>query len=578
MATIVTREDFEGAGNGATVGTATSSFSSENGTGIVIHSTEWSISGTRSMKVNAATTYRLLEWTLTQHTNLYMSFYIKTAATDPGANAYLMQVCDSLGNNVWQLGQELGGDLRVRDASTTVDTAAVTNSTVYRVDVTLLGAGNQTTRLYTGANLHSTNTANAAFTMTGALTATSFYSIRVGNIASVAGIGFTIYMDYFEASDTALPAPYSGGGGPATPDGPEATGNYIVKRRTSGVWVLQKMRRYKVGATPAWPTHIFNRVGDSPAVSDLLVPSVGAWFGGECPDVDGTPTNIAGLNLFEGVTGNSIDICHFYRVGAWSGVPSSSELQIAERAGKPRAILLYNWKVSGKPQNWAAVAAGTHDARIDTAAQGIKSYPHKVFLAIQHEPENDVDGANNTAANYVSSFRRVVDRFRALGVTNVVFVVNYMSYYGHYAIIDSLYPGDSYVDWIAGDPYSPVSGGTADLAAILTPDGGHGGAGYHGFYNWCVTNHPTKPIMLAEWGVDFANGTANAAATGFFNSVVPQLKTQFPKVKALVYWSIARGSADYRIWSPSASAGTKAAISTMARDPYFNTVSTAQAP
>ena len=55
-----------------------------------------------------------------------------------------------------------------------------------------------------------------------------------------------------------------------------------------------------------------------------------------------------------------------------------------------------------------------------------------MFLAIWHEPENDMKGCGSgkTEADYAAMYRYDVTRLRSLGVTNAVFVMNYMGFSG----------------------------------------------------------------------------------------------------------------------------------------------------
>jgi hypothetical protein len=57
-------------------------------------------------------------------------------------------------------------------------------------------------------------------------------------------------------------------------------------------------------------------------------------------------------------------------------------------------VLLLNWKVA-YGTTWAKVAAGGKDARIDAWAAYVKANygTQKFFLALHHEPENDVQTA-----------------------------------------------------------------------------------------------------------------------------------------------------------------------------------------
>ncbi len=52
-------------------------------------------------------------------------------------------------------------------------------------------------------------------------------------------------------------------------------------------------------------------------------------------------------------------------------------------------MLLLNWKIA-YGSNWAKVARGEQDKRIDAFAARVKAYGKKFFLALNHEPENDV--------------------------------------------------------------------------------------------------------------------------------------------------------------------------------------------
>ena len=89
-------------------------------------------------------------------------------------------------------------------------------------------------------------------------------------------------------------------------------------------------------------------------------------------------------------------------------------------------------------------------------------------------------------------------RFDALGITNVVWVMNFMGYEGWNCVENAVWPGNDFVDWVMWDPY-PRNATWA----------------YHvgGFYNWLTThsdaehNYLSKPWGLAEFG---NNGTSQA--------------------------------------------------------------------
>jgi hypothetical protein len=204
---------------------------------------------------------------------------------------------------------------------------------------------------------------------------------------------------------------------------------------------------------------------------------------------------------------------------------------------------LLNWKPE-MGRTWAQVAAGDPevDAAIDAEAEYLKStFPEKFFLGIHHEPEEEIRpqaGSGYTAKDYKAMYRHVALRLKDRGVTNAVFVMNYMGTprWGSQPWFEDLYPGDDVVDWIAEDPY--IFGADPEWAS-----GGLGRAlnrtqqiypKWPGFYTWATKRHPGKPIMLAEWGVDRKLGTM--ARNEVFGTMASQLAT-YPQVKALVYWN-----------------------------------------
>jgi len=304
-------------------------------------------------------------------------------------------------------------------------------------------------------------------------------------------------------------------------------------------------------------------------VSALLVPSCGAWLGATTPSRAPGADHSVGLAEYEMAAKNQPDILHFYKTDA-AVFPTRSEIALAERPGHQRSILFYNWKPSTE-RSWREVADGAVDADIAAAAAGIPSYGHSIFLAIWHEPENDLE-VHGTAEDYVAMYRHVVQRLRDLGVINVVYVINFMGFARWSHVIDDFYPGDDVVDWIAYDPYGFES--HADLRELLDEREG----AWPGFYSWATTRAPGKPIMLGEWGIDHVR---QPLAPSFLDRGVATLQRRFPDIKALVYWHDFTAPDGFVVRldhdSPSREAYAEA-YSRFANDPYFNSTNPDLAP
>ncbi|MGN6301186.1 MAG: CBM96 family carbohydrate-binding protein [Angustibacter sp.] len=266
-----------------------------------------------------------------------------------------------------------------------------------------------------------------------------------------------------------------------------------------------------------------------------LVPSCGMLWG-VAPGAYTDQARTDALIDYEKTVNRRMDIFHAYHKDDQL-FPTAAERAISTDPANPR-MLLMNWKPS-TTQTWRQVADGAADARIDRLASYIRStYDRKLFMTIWHEPENDVNptaGSGMTAQDYHDMFRHVVQRLRADGLSQAVFVVNYQSY-PQYAEQDwwpQLYPGNDVVDWIAWDAYNYglTSGyNSGDFLATINRVRG----AWQGFYAWAHANHPDKPLMLAEWGI-YQRDTAPGRQSWYFDDVRAHL-ADAPQIKAMVYF------------------------------------------
>ncbi|MFI5895237.1 DNRLRE domain-containing protein [Actinoplanes sp. NPDC051513] len=310
---------------------------------------------------------------------------------------------------------------------------------------------------------------------------------------------------------------------------------------------------------------------DSCATGGLLVPSCGVLWGAAAGGFTDAPRDTA-LKNWEALTGRTSTIFHAYHKGD-EKFPTKAEIAMTRDPAR-RRVLLLNWKVA-YGTTWAKVAAGDKDARIDAWAAYVKANygAQKFFLALHHEPENDVKttaSSGMTAKDYAAMYRHVIERLRADGVTNVVNVLALMGNEKWMAQSwwKDLYPGDDVVDWIGLDSYVSVEKAYyhfGDFGSLLDRQPTGGGLG---FYDWSVKNHPSKPIMVAEWGMyhRIAYPTSKAAA---FGTVVPEL-TKHPKVKAIVYFDTAQDDEGDRNIAVDSTADSLAAFRKAAASPIFD--------
>lgn len=341
---------------------------------------------------------------------------------------------------------------------------------------------------------------------------------------------------------------------------------------TAGVMLLGP----PVQAAPAEPADPLAAAGtatSSACQPDAhLVNPCRPWLGAHASHYSQTGSSLAAqIAYHEQRIGRQLDIVHSYhRVGV--NTLSKDEQALAKRPG---THLFLNWKPS---QAWGP--AGGRDAAvnraIDTQALSIKALgTTKVFLALYHEPENDVSGGATgcggiryigkagTPADYRAMWRNVRNRFDALGVTNVVWAMNYMSYDHWRCFVDDLYPGNDLVDWIFYDAYG--RGPRATFEGAMRP-----------MYDYLTTasdathDYVSKPWGLAEWNTDNPSSADEAA---FYREAQDSVeKNRLPRLKAfLAYDTVAPEGGDYRTsyFNFQPDSGKQTAYATFARSQAF---------
>lgn len=228
-----------------------------------------------------------------------------------------------------------------------------------------------------------------------------------------------------------------------------------------------------------------------------------------------------------------LDAVHFYNAPTENAL-KASQLTYVNRAD---TFLQLNWKPDN---NWALAGGGdaTVNARIDGMANSIKAVsPKKIMLSLYHEPEDNVTagsagscytkstGNSGSPSDYVKMWQNTRARFDALGVTNVVWNMNYMSYNAYDCLVPLLWPGNNYVDWVTFDPYA---GGTTSFAASVQP-----------FYDLLTTksdathDYNSKPWGLSEFGYWNQNGNSTETqAPIYWQQVKAAIQNNtFPKLK-----------------------------------------------
>jgi hypothetical protein len=278
-------------------------------------------------------------------------------------------------------------------------------------------------------------------------------------------------------------------------------------------------------------------------LSSELVPSCGVLLGGAMESFGGNTVQ-SQYDNFNADSGTRVVLEHDYRRPGQTLSAADTAL-----ANTKNTLLQLNWKPSW---TWSDAAGGdaSVNSQIDDMARSIKALgSHKIFLTLFHEPENDVSGGASgcpsniykgsagTPADYRAMWANVERRFAALGVSNVVWVMNYMNYSRWDCMIDDLWPGNSLVDWIFFESYS----GNGDTFANET---GH-------FYNLLTTHsdaandYLSKPWGIGEFGTSMTSASARAA---YYDSIKTAIDDRtYPRLRLLSVYDYLIGDNDFRV-------------------------------
>ena len=269
----------------------------------------------------------------------------------------------------------------------------------------------------------------------------------------------------------------------------------------------------------------------TPAAAALRLPAVppaGKAYLGAWVQPDSTSRSplanqfeLAQLGNFQGILGRPLAIVHVYQ--GWKFPAKIATVSALAGSG---AIPMIDWEHG---DTLIHIAEGRDDANLIVPyAKELKAYGKPVFLRWSWEPNVGHTVTPTFAQQYVAAWQHIVNVFRGpggVGATNVAFVWNpgiAGSTFPH--LLQSLYPGSSYVDWIGIDGYSRA--GTSPPNQSFTQMFGKV------YTTLTSASYGGKPIIIPETG---SSGATNQVP--FLQSVVSALQSgQFPLVKGFAYY------------------------------------------
>lgn len=255
----------------------------------------------------------------------------------------------------------------------------------------------------------------------------------------------------------------------------------------------------------------------------------------------GIPRTLDGVVDLEQELGTTFPLVHFY--AAWGDKPQEQfPLQLATAIWDMGSVPVVTWEpwlddfenaqhpnlaLRGKRDlhGMAGVARGEYDFYIDTWAKDAARFGHPLFLRFAHEMNDPYrypwGPQNNSKEEYIAAWRHVVDRFRAAGANNVIWV---WAPHVAYEYWDLYYPGAEYTDWIATGAlnYGPIAYWSKwwrfdEIFGQKYPQMASFG----------------KPVMVAELGSLAVGG--NRAE--WYRSALAEVAEKEPLVKAILFFN-----------------------------------------
>ncbi|MEV4132705.1 endoglucanase [Dactylosporangium sp. NPDC049742] len=235
---------------------------------------------------------------------------------------------------------------------------------------------------------------------------------------------------------------------------------------------------------------------------------LGAWVRPEHLTESG---RLSAMTAWEKTVGRKMAIVNTYRRFDENFFNASDE-QFAARG----TTLMLSW-ASGDTR---LITLGRYDGLIRERARELKAFGKPVLMRFRWEMDRpNLRAQMWSGEDYIAAWRHVRAIFTAEGATNAswVWCPTVEGFQGGYAA--EFYPGDDAVDWNCVDVYAGSRYGT--IGELMRQ-----------FLEFCAA-HPTKPVMIGEFGVARAWGTEQRAA--WLRDASATFKAN-PQIRAVMYF------------------------------------------
>jgi hypothetical protein len=253
------------------------------------------------------------------------------------------------------------------------------------------------------------------------------------------------------------------------------------------------------------------------------------------------PWDMNAISQFEALGGKQLSLVNFFAPFANCSSSPCSFYKFPtgpmESIRTHGAIPVFSWSSQSIPSSssepdfqLADVVSGRYDSYIREFAEDAHDWGHPFFLRFNWEMNGNwfpwsesING--NQPGEYVAAWRHVHDIFTSVGATNATWVwCPNIDPGAKLQAVDSLYPGNEYVDWTGLDGYNwgPKKGGWTSFDRL-----------YRSSYDAITeTVAPGKPLMIAEVGSTETGGSK----ANWVSEALTAIPTEYPMVRGLLWF------------------------------------------
>lgn len=264
---------------------------------------------------------------------------------------------------------------------------------------------------------------------------------------------------------------------------------------------------------------------------------IGAWVGGFW-DNDTKKLDTSAMTKFEEIIGKKLAFVTLY--SEWSFLANNNLLtslnEIANNGWTPiistNPFFFVDCPNSGKSL-YATIADGGCDGFLRNMADNLRTYQKPIFLRFAWEmnlPDMywSIHKTHSTPKEFIAAWQHMHDIFQNEKATNVRWVLSFNTSSANTVPYKQLYPGDTYVDWVAIDGYN--WGNTHDWSRWTNFNGV-----FRNSYNE-LTLLTEKPVMLSEVNSS-PTGTGGNKAEWLDDMLAVQIPNNFPNIDAIVFFN-----------------------------------------